>query len=230
VTDLAELERLHGAATAAAKELEAFDAEHNCSEPFTAAFEEEAKLDNECGRAEAALWAAAQAQLGDLLKQSRLAATLTSILCTESRHEPVERLRWLIDENGRNRKRWWDYEQNYILPCFKWATECGIDLDQLVREKAGKNCVELLADSLRAALTAKDAELQNAKHGHYGVLNDRDRLAGDLARMKERVAELEKQAEEASEQASMACEDPRDDCTCAGCSYARDVYAKMEKP
>lgn len=41
------------------------------------------------------------------------------------------------------------YEKEYILPCFKWAEEDGIDLHQLVRENPGHNCVELYVQELR---------------------------------------------------------------------------------
>jgi hypothetical protein len=94
---LAELERLHEAATTALKELEAFDAEHHCPEPFTRAFDEEVELEKACDRAEAALFAAVKSQLGYLLKQARLAQTLTSLLCTEEGEDVVERAKALVD-------------------------------------------------------------------------------------------------------------------------------------
>lgn len=43
-----------------------------------------------------------------------------------------------------------DYERNYILPTFTWAKEYGIDLQKLVMDNAGKNCVELLVRALAA--------------------------------------------------------------------------------
>ena len=49
------------------------------------------------------------------------------------------------------RGKWMMYEREYILPCFTWAKEYGIDLDKLVKEQSGKNCVELLVRSLAAA-------------------------------------------------------------------------------
>src|SRR6185503_2842392 len=55
-------------------------------------------------------------------------------------------------------KKWQEYERNYILPCFKWATECGIDLQQLVAENAGRNCEDLLVSQLRAELTTARAD------------------------------------------------------------------------
>lgn len=55
-------------------------------------------------------------------------------------------------------KQWQDYEQNYILPCFMMAERVGIDLRELVKEKAGKNCVVLLVEELiaRDALQGKE--------------------------------------------------------------------------
>lgn len=43
-----------------------------------------------------------------------------------------------------------DYERNYVLPTFTWAEEYGIDLQKLVMDNAGKNCVELLVRALAA--------------------------------------------------------------------------------
>lgn len=37
-----------------------------------------------------------------------------------------------------------NYEQEYILPCFKWATEAGLDLRKAISKNAGHNCVEIL--------------------------------------------------------------------------------------
>jgi len=52
------------------------------------------------------------------------------------------------DEAAKHEKKWRELEKNYILPCFEWAKEYEIDLPKLVREKAGKNCVELLVRAL----------------------------------------------------------------------------------
>ena len=46
-------------------------------------------------------------------------------------------------------QKWTIYEQEYILPCFDWAAEVGIDLRQLVRDNPGKNCVRLLFEEMR---------------------------------------------------------------------------------
>lgn len=48
------------------------------------------------------------------------------------------------------RNKWWTYEQEYVLPCFKWAAEMGYDLEAAVRENHGRNCLELLVAWLRA--------------------------------------------------------------------------------
>ena len=52
-------------------------------------------------------------------------------------------------ENVRLDDKWRDYEENYILPCFAWARDAGIDLPTLVSEAKG-NCVERLVQTLRA--------------------------------------------------------------------------------
>jgi len=53
-----------------------------------------------------------------------------------------------IKEIQYHRNKWYDMEQNYIIPCFKWAEEVGIDLHQLVTDNPGHNCVELLVKEL----------------------------------------------------------------------------------
>jgi hypothetical protein len=77
----------------------------------------------------------------------------------------------LNDWKGRaeaHKKKWWDYEQEYILPAFEWAEECGIDLRAAVSANPGKNCVRLLHEAvcerLDAAL-AREARLAGALRG-----------------------------------------------------------------
>jgi len=70
------------------------------------------------------------------------ACQCTLCLCDEV-HEAME----------AERSKWWAYEQEYILPCFKWAAEMGYDLEAAVRDKPGKNCVELLVEWLRSRLS-----------------------------------------------------------------------------
>jgi len=45
-------------------------------------------------------------------------------------------------------KKWRTYERDYVLPCFEWAKEAGLDLKQLVRDNPGHNCTELLVKTL----------------------------------------------------------------------------------
>jgi len=45
-------------------------------------------------------------------------------------------------------ERWQTYEREYILPCFTWARGAGIDLERLVRESPGRNCVDLFVHEL----------------------------------------------------------------------------------
>jgi hypothetical protein len=196
---LAELERLHEAATSARGNLDA------------AALE----------RAESALWVVAKNRLPDLLKQARLAATLTSILCTEEGQDVVERAKALVE--------------NAAPPC----AGCGADTE-LYRGLGGgcsigircSDCGDVFCgrcssahfrttereqiDSLRAALAAKDAELnavtnlgRAAAHEALGGQPDYElmtanydafecvrtltrterQLRAELARMKERVVD-----------------------------------------
>jgi len=44
--------------------------------------------------------------------------------------------------------KWRNYEDNYILPCFSWAKAAGLDLNALVRQHAGRNCVDVLISTL----------------------------------------------------------------------------------
>ena len=60
-------------------------------------------------------------------------------------------------------QKWREYERDYILPCFQWANEYGIDLRKLVRDNPGKNCVELLVRAV--ASTGIDAH----KHSFMGI-------------------------------------------------------------
>lgn len=56
----------------------------------------------------------------------------------------------LQDENDSLKRTFGEYERDYILPCFKWAKEVGLDLEEAVRKNPGKNCVELLVEWLMA--------------------------------------------------------------------------------
>lgn len=65
----------------------------------------------------------------------------------------------VLEEARTARSKWRDYEDNYILPVFTWAKECGIDLEVAVREKSrpGSNCVVLFFEALRARLSELEA-------------------------------------------------------------------------
>lgn len=58
-------------------------------------------------------------------------------------------------EIERHRRKWEDYERNYVVPCFAWAAEAGIDLQGLVKTNPGHNCVELLVRELQSRDTAR---------------------------------------------------------------------------
>lgn len=61
----------------------------------------------------------------------------------------VQRLFATIDHH---RSKWQEYEREYILPCFQWARELGFDLERMVIDNPGHNCVELLVSTLRKRL------------------------------------------------------------------------------
>jgi hypothetical protein len=52
------------------------------------------------------------------------------------------------------RKKWQEYEREYVLPCFRWARELGLDLERMVIDSPGHNCVELLVSTLRKRTTS----------------------------------------------------------------------------
>jgi hypothetical protein len=55
----------------------------------------------------------------------------------------------LRSERDAATDKWHEYERDYILPCFQWAKELGIDLEQMVLDNPGRNCVEILVSTLR---------------------------------------------------------------------------------
>ena len=59
-----------------------------------------------------------------------------------------ERLKKQVADSHEDKKRWRMYEREYVLPCFGWAEAAGIDLEGLVRDHPGKNCVEHLVTVL----------------------------------------------------------------------------------
>jgi len=61
--------------------------------------------------------------------------------------ELIGEVEWWTDESKKNAEAWKLYEKEFILPCFQWAKEAGIDLPALVSEAKG-NCVERLVRAL----------------------------------------------------------------------------------
>lgn len=51
-------------------------------------------------------------------------------------------------ENIHNIDKWWSYEQEHILPCFKFAEKVGFDLQKAVMDNPGKNSTILLLEHL----------------------------------------------------------------------------------
>jgi hypothetical protein len=62
----------------------------------------------------------------------------------------MERVVNLLDEQGRLNAKCQTYENSYILPVFQWAKGLGMNLEQVVKENPGKNCVELFFNALVA--------------------------------------------------------------------------------
>ncbi len=61
----------------------------------------------------------------------------------------LEDVNSLREDRDAASKKWQDYERDFILPCFRWARELGLDLEQMVLANPGRNCVELLVSALR---------------------------------------------------------------------------------
>ena len=81
----------------------------------------------------------------DMIKACRGHAAGPAVLGAIPRQDVLS----LCDEAERDRMKWSNYEKNYILPCFVWASEMGIDLERVVADHEGHNCVELLVRELR---------------------------------------------------------------------------------
>jgi len=60
----------------------------------------------------------------------------------------------LRDKLAQAVAKWTLYEQEYILPCFGWADEVGIDLEKLLKDNPGTNCVKCLVDELNRQVGA----------------------------------------------------------------------------
>lgn len=65
----------------------------------------------------------------------------------------LEDVNTLREDRDAASKKWQDYERDFILPCFRWARELGLDLEQMVLDSPGHNCVELLVSTLRDRFT-----------------------------------------------------------------------------
>ncbi len=63
-------------------------------------------------------------------------------------------------EAERNFKKFREYEDEYVLPTFKWAEELGYDLREAVKNNPGKNCVQLLFTRLRTELEEAQREVK----------------------------------------------------------------------
>lgn len=66
--------------------------------------------------------------------------------------------------------KWQDYEREYIVPCFRWADDAGIDLRALVASTPGHNCVELLVAELRMRAVAAEAEVARLREVMTGAI------------------------------------------------------------
>lgn len=99
-------------------------------------------------------------------------------------------------------KKWWDYERDYILPCFGWARELGIDLPALVAEARG-NCVKRFFGALRERAESAEKRLGEAEaslkawrtrlldDAHYDRVSSHHSLPDSLTRASQ-LAQLQK--------------------------------------
>jgi hypothetical protein len=89
-------------------------------------------------------------------------------------------------DRDEHRRKWTEYERQYILPCFDLATKCGYDLRQMVTDNPGQNCVMLLVNKLTAdrdALRGRVAELEAEGQlmlGNWTNVKARDRFQAVL--------------------------------------------------
>jgi hypothetical protein len=67
-------------------------------------------------------------------------------------HDAIQKIVRTAELANEHLKKWRDYENDYILPCFEWAKELGWDLEKMVTDNPGHNCVELLVEQLRLEL------------------------------------------------------------------------------
>jgi predicted methyltransferase MtxX (methanogen marker protein 4) len=90
----------------------------------------------------------------------------------------LERLQRDLDAS---KKREREYEEKYILPCFKWAKEIDYDLQEAVYQNPGRNCVELLVARLTlfwrgardyAQTVDNVREALGQKETHYLIMAD----------------------------------------------------------
>jgi len=103
--------------------------------------------------------------------------------------ELLRRFRREIASAEGHQKKWWNYEQEYILPCFKWAKESGIDLAEEIVKNPGHNCVEILVKQLQARLVMAH-ELGASEHERGAEIAEH---AKDL---EERLEELKRELEQ----------------------------------
>lgn len=80
-----------------------------------------------------------------------------------------------------------NYEREYILPCFTWARELGIDLQKLVLDNPGHNCVELLVKHLPEKVRRE--ALEEAAKIVDGWGGSQSRIAPAIRALAERPAE-----------------------------------------
>ncbi len=99
-------------------------------------------------------------------------------------------------ERDEARTKWWEYERDYILPMFKWATEMGFDLTLLVAEAKG-NCAERFYQAMKALVDVQIARSITlvTQLGEAEKERDAAIAVGDALRQRAKIAE--RQAEDA---------------------------------
>jgi hypothetical protein len=68
-------------------------------------------------------------------------------------------------ESDDNRRKWRQYEDEYVLPTFEWAKTIGYDLHEAVKNNPGKNCVQLLFTHLRTELGKAQRAVKRLEEG-----------------------------------------------------------------
>ncbi len=79
----------------------------------------------------------------------------------------LTRLAFWKDETSRYKKRYDDYEREYILPIFEFAKEIDFDLPEAVRNNLGSNCVEVLFEHMKERIKTLQSKLEDYREPSF---------------------------------------------------------------